>query len=346
MFDLIVSFSWLDLPVRRNLLLRNVAWLVLLGWLATSACCQRQSDTPPAVVNGTPDSPSAASAIPAAAPKGHKEKATYTGPTQIIVLPPTPMLDVEGRQLVDPDGKPMFNSPVKQLRDKKGHPVFDPDGKPVFQTQTNLGYDEKGKKIRVKKVKLPKTTPVSIANGTLTVDGWTGKARLNYDIADLKFLYIYAPGIGVALVSHNQFPGATEQTAAFKDKTLRITVEGHTIEVSSERRLLGKKPEAAWVFVDRSFQLPSKFPVFGYGTVNRAPYTWPGSKETTEAGGVVVPPPLPADVRPALLLTSCPTGMMRPNGPPVLPGQKAEVQPCVRISGGDAPPSKLAAPAH
>src|ERR1035438_1513354 len=81
------------------------------------------------------------------------------------------MLDSEDKQRVDPDGKPMFNPPVTQIRDTKGHPVFDADGKPVFATATNPGYDEKGKKIAVKKEKPPKMTPVSISAGTLTVDG-------------------------------------------------------------------------------------------------------------------------------------------------------------------------------
>lgn len=261
--------------------------------------------------------------------KKSKGKTVYTGPTTIVVLAPTPMLDGEGKQRIDPDGKPMFNAPIQQLRDKKGHPVFDVGGKPVFQTANNLGFDEHGKKIVAKKMKAPKTTPVSISAGTLTVDGWTGKARLNYDIADLKFMYIYAPGIGTAVVSQNAFPGAKEQVAAFNDRTLHINVEGHPIELWSEKRLLGKKPASAWVTVDRSLVLPSKFPVFGFGTTTKAPYAWPGSKET----GAVAAPPLPVDLRPALLSAPCPAGMMRPAGPPVLPGQNAEPQACVPIGG-------------
>ena len=268
--------------------------------------------------------------------KENKGKAAYTGPTTVVELPATPMLDSEGKQRVDPDGKPMFNPAVKQIRDKKGHPVFDDDGKPVFQTAGNPGYDEKGKKIAEKKVKPPKTTPMSISAGTLTVDGWTGKARLNYDIADLKFLYIYAPGIGTSIVSQNPFPGATQQPGAFNDKTLRITVDGHPIEVASDKRLLEKKPGPAWVMVDRSFQLPSKFPVFGYGTTTKSPYVWPGAKDNGVERGAVAPPPLPADLRPTLLLASCPAGMMRPTGPVVLPGQKTTVQPCVPIGARPA----------
>jgi hypothetical protein len=255
------------------------------------------------------------------------------------------MLDGEGKQRVDPDGNLMFNPAVKQLRDKKGHPVFDADGKPVFQTATNLGYDEKGKKIVAKKVKPPKMTPVSISAGTLTVDGWTGKARLNYDIADLKFLYFYAPGIGTTIVSHSPFPGAKEQTGAFNGKSLKITVDGHPIELASDKLLLGKKPQSAWVAVDRGFLLPAKFPVFGYGSAIKAPYAWPGSKESVASKGPVKAPPLPPDITPTLLLAPCPTGMMRPAGPPVLPGQKAPVQPCVPIKPATAAAATSATPA-
>jgi hypothetical protein len=270
--------------------------------------------------------------------KGHL---LYTGPNTLVELAPTPMIDGEGKQRVDPDGKLMFNPPVKQIRDKKGHPEFDEKGAPVFETATNLGYTEKGKKIEPKKVKPPKMTPVSISAGTLTVDGWTGKARLNYDIADLKFIYIYAPGVGTTIVSQNPFPGAKETPQAFNGKTLSITVDGHPIQLYSEKLLLGKKPVAAWVVVDRGFQLPSKFPVFGYGATTKSPYTWPGAKASVASNGVMQPPPLPNDVRPTLLLAPCPAGMMRQAGPPVLPGQKAPEQPCVPIN---APAASAATP--
>jgi hypothetical protein len=234
-------------------------------------------------------------------------KKPYTGPTEVVELPPAPLLDEEGKQRLDPDGKPMFNPPVMQLRDKKGHPVFDAEGNPVFQTANNLGYDEHGKKIKRKKQKERRKTPLAIHAGVLTVDGWTGKARLNYDIADVNYLYVYAPGIGTTVVCLSQFPGATEQVNAFKDKTLHVTVEGHVMELSSEKQLLGKKPAAAWVAVDRGFMLPERFPVFGYGTTTRPPYAWPGSKQTIEAAGVITPPPLPKDVQPKLLQTApCP----------------------------------------
>jgi hypothetical protein len=265
--------------------------------------------------------------------KGKKEKLPYTGPTEIIVLAPTPMLDEEGKQMQDPDGKLMFNPPAKQQRDKKGHPLFDAKGKPVMQTKDNLGYDANGKKLHAVKVKPPKIVSVSISRGILTVDGLTGKAALNYEIKDLKYLYFYVPGIGTTIVSNDPFPGAVEQKRAFDDKTLTVTVGEHVVQLSSDKRMLGKAPSSAFVRVDKSFSVPTKFPVMGYGPIRVVPYAWPGSRMNEELKGAVVEaPPLPADLRPTLLLQPCPPGQMRPAGPAPLPGQTIAPKPCVPIA--------------
>jgi hypothetical protein len=268
--------------------------------------------------------------------KSKKGKQEYTGPTTVVELPPTPMLDEEGKQRQAPDGKLMFNPPVRQQRDKKGHPLFDAQGIPVMQTKDNLGYDENGKKLHALKEKPPKTVSVSISRGTLTVDGMTGKAALNYEIKDLKYIYFYVPGIGTTVVSNDPFPGAVEQKHAFDDKTLTVTVFDHVVQLSSENRLLGKVPESAYVLVDKSFTVPTKFPVMGYGPIRVAPYAWPGSKYNEDSKGVAEAPPLPADLRPTLLLQPCPPGQMRPTGPPVLPGQTAAPRPCVPIVPSEA----------
>ncbi len=272
--------------------------------------------------------------------KKAKGKEEYTGPMTVVELPPTPMLDEEGKQRQDPDGKLMFNTPVKQQRDKKGHPLFDELGKPVMQTKDNLGYDENGKKLHAPKEKPPKTVAVSISRGTLTVDGLTGKAALNYEIRDLKYIYFYVPGIGTTVVSNDPFPGAVEQKHAFDDKTLTVTVGEHVLQLSSDNRLLGKAPESAFVLVDKSFSVTTKFPVMGYGPIRVAPYAWPGSKsnEYVKSESAVEAPPLPKDLRPTLLLEPCPPGQMRTAGPPTLPGQTAAPHPCVPIVPGVATP--------
>ena len=249
----------------------------------------------------------------AAAPK--KGKQPYTGPNAIIEQPATPMLDVEGRQRVDFDGKAMFNPPVKQQRDKSGHPLFDDQGHSVFQNATHLGFDEQGKKIRPKKEKVARKTPIAIAEGTFTVDGMVGKATLNYDIKDLRYIYLYAPWIGTALVSNRPFPGSKEQPRAFDQHTLTVTVEDHRFQLYSEKDLLGKKPVSAYVAVDRNFKLDSTVPAIGFGATNIPPYNWPDAKGNPETKAYMKPPPMPKALKQTRLLPACPEGMAR-TGPP------------------------------
>jgi hypothetical protein len=351
------------MAVRRVLALTGV--IVLAGWQANAQTttvaetAQTQQAVPP--VNAVATTATAAAAPDAGAPadvppppktvaptekKGKGKKDVYTGPNTIVELPQTPMLDEQGMQRLDPDGKPMWNAPVKQQRDKKGHPLFDENGKPVFQTKNELGYDEHGKKIKAQKEKEPKKIPVSVARGTMTVDGMTGKAALNYDIADLKYIYLYAPGIGVAIVSNEPFQGAVEQKKAFNERTLTVTIGEHILQLASDKNLLGKKPESAFVMVDRGFTLPSKFPVMGYGTVRKAPYQWPGSKQYTKLAEADLAPPPPADLLPVQLLSPCPAGQMRKPAAQALPGQTAPVQPCVPIKAAvPTGPSKTVASA-
>jgi hypothetical protein len=304
---------------------------------STSQSALPASSAPPVEEKAVEDSQKASSATPASvvavAYASKAKKQEYTGPTTLIELPPTPMLDEEGIQRQDPDGKLMFNPPVKQQRDKQGHPLFDADNKPVFQTKDNLGYDENGKKLHPTKEKPPKVVAVSISRGTLTVDGMTGKAALNYEIKDLKYVYFYVPGIGTTVVSNEPFPGAVEQKHAFDDKTLTVTVNDHILQLSSDKRILGKAPESAFVLVDKNFTVPTKFPVMGYGPIRVAPYAWPGSRDNAELKGVVEPPPLPTNLRPALLLQPCPAGQMRTA---VLSGETATQHPCTPIPHGQA----------
>jgi hypothetical protein len=299
-------------------LCRTAGLMALAAWMGSVAAAAPQAQGP-AQGPGTTASPQVSASAPAgtaaaptsSAPGKHKGgKEAYTGPTQVVVLPPAPSLDEEGHQRLDPDGKPMFNPPVMQQRDKHGHPLFDEHGNPVFQTAGDLGYDEHGHKIKVKREKPPKMTPVSISRGTFTVDGVIGKAALNYDIADLKYIYLYVPGEGVAVVSNQPFAGASEQKDAFVETSLKVSVDGHALELASDKRLLGKKPASAYVLVDREFKLPSRFPVVGYGTLRKAPYAWPGAKQGVAFAGPIQPPPVPEALRPVLAKAGCPAGQV------------------------------------
>lgn len=171
-------------------------------------------------------------------------------------------------------------------------------------------------KSRDKKVKPPKLTPLHIVDGTLTVDGWTGKAEMNYDIADLKYLYVWAPGVGTVVVSNGAFPHSEMQANAFSGNTLTLNVSGHTIQIASDKQMLGKKPEPAFVHVDTDYQLMSTFPAMGYGNTPLAPYAWPGAKNVQVAkSGVVAPPPLPVELRPAASSSAALVAPERPAAP-------------------------------
>jgi hypothetical protein len=316
----------------------------------TAAPVSAQTSPAEASAPQTPAAP-ASSALPASAPNSvagggspeavaphpeqksskHKSKKDeYTGPNTIVELAPTPMLDEEGKQRLDPDGKPMFNAAIKQQRDKYGHPLFEENGKPVMQTATDLGFDEHGKKLHAEKTKAPKMVPVNVSRGILSVDGMAARAALNYDIPDFKYLYIFAPGVGTVVVSNEPFPGATAQQKGFDDKVLTVMVGEHVLQLASDQRLLAKEPKVAYVLVDREFVLPSRSPVMGYGPVRKSPYVWPGAKPNAAIAGVDVPP-VPESMLPTLLLKPCPAGQMRKPAPRVLPGQTAPDQPCIPI---------------
>lgn len=309
----------------------------------------QETTTPPAAPASQEPAPAPqadAATAPANGPvkpgyvKNAKGKEEWVGSNEIVVLAPKPMLDEEGKQRQDPDGKLMFFPPVKQQRDKKGHPLFDEKGAPVMQTATELGYDEHGKHLKSEKVKPPKTTPVSIARGTFTVDGVIAKAGMNYEIADLKYIYLFVPGAGVTVVSDDPFPGATLQKDAFSGKTLTVKANDHTLQLASDKKLMptikDKKPMPAYVLVDRNFQLPTPYPQVGYGTVVHAPYQWPGSKANVALKDASTAPPVPKNLQPVQLLSSCPAGQMRMPAPPALPGQKVPDQPCVPIEKAEA----------
>jgi hypothetical protein len=168
-----------------------------------------------------------------------------------------------------------------------------------------------------------------VNRGTFSVDGVVGKAALNYDIADLRYLYMYVPGIGVAVVSTTPFAGASEQKNAFNGASLVVNVEDHKLELASDNTLLSKKPESAYVKIDRAYSLPSSFPVFGYGTLRVAPYAWPGAKPNALLADTVAPPPLPKSLQPALANPNCPAGQSRLPPPAPVKGKPQAVMPCL-----------------
>jgi len=253
---------------------------------------------PPAATAPAPADPAAAAtAVPPAAD-------TTPAPADATpAAPPNAATDAQ------PDAKPddlvkagfvPSTEPVPVKIAADGTAVEDPMDKATAKKVKKLRDKFKGKE------KLPKQTPLDIVQGTLTVDGWTGKARMNYDIADLKYLYVWAPGVGTVVISDGWFEQGDIQLHAFSGNTLTVNANGHTIQVTSEKRMLGKKQTSAFVYVDAAYTVPAAFPVMGYGNSEHQPYAWPGAKNVqVAASGVVVPPPLPKDLRPVLAVPGC-----------------------------------------
>ena len=137
---------------------------------------------------------------------------------------------------------------------------------------------------------------MKVANGTLTVDGWTGKAHLNYDIHDVKFLYVSIPGTGTVIASMEQFPNSIEQKNALDGKTLTLkTPDDHIVQLSSDEALIDKKEHVFYVLLDKTYVQPGRFPTMGYGTTAQAPYAWPSARPTNagEQKLSASAPPLP-----------------------------------------------------
>jgi hypothetical protein len=205
---------------------------------------------------------------------------------------------------------PSDASPAPAAADNTPHAAVDPFFKPV--------PPGKVKGLKVKKEKPPKTIHMEIEHGVLTVDGWTGKANLNFDIDDFQYFYMWAPGVGTVIVSNHPFPGAKIQYSAFDKNTLTVKLDDHQLQLTADHRILPGKPKEpqapAYVAVDPAFSpTSSKFPVFGYGLTNKAPYAWPGSLVDLRASKDA--PPLPTEVQPTIQTTTvCPPGLTAASG--------------------------------
>jgi hypothetical protein len=153
-------------------------------------------------------------------------------------------------------------------------------------------------KMKPVKEKAPKLVPVTIVHGELTVDGLIAKAGLNFQIPDMRYFYIWVPGLGTTIVSNQPFPGSHIEESALDGSSLTVKVDGHQIQLACDRDMLsGKKPKPLSVFValDKTYDRSSNYPEFGYGTVLKPPYNWPGTLADMHPNTKA--PPLPANLR-------------------------------------------------
>jgi hypothetical protein len=156
-----------------------------------------------------------------------------------------------------------------------------------------------------------------VAGGVLTVDGLVAKVELNYDIHHAGYLYFFAPGVGTAVVSLAEMPGATKIKEAIHGSTVAFTVDGHsfslendaTLEASAKinehpvTRLQKEKARAAhdiYVLLDANSQMLYRSPQVGYGDTKSAPYAFPLSDSQPKDlyAHLVQPPPMPVSLLP------------------------------------------------
>lgn len=256
----------------------SVMTIALLPGLAVLAYGQQPAVAPA----GTPAA-AAQSAAPATAPT--------TDPTQPTAAAPDAAQTAPGTAQTAPGAAQSGTAPPATPVAANGKP----NGK-------------KAHLAKPKKEKPPKMVPVTIERGVLTVDGWTGKADLNYSIMDLKFIYLWAPGIGTAIVSADPFGKAQLQAGAFNGHTLTVNVGGHTLQLASDHDLLSGKDliKPAYVVLDTDYvPANSSYPQFGYGTSASAPYAWPASL-ANYTGDVSRAPPLPKSLLPPLKANCAP----------------------------------------
>lgn len=217
---------------------------------------------------------------------------------------------------------------------KDGQPVLGPDSRPI-----PVLYNAKDKRVK-SKVRPLHSRPITVVAGTLTIDGWTGKARLNYDIPEQSFLYFSAPKIGTVVVSQTAFPGSREQKQALDGNTLTVHIADHDLQLASDKPLAGKKPVSVWVRLDSDFYQDPLYPVMGFGTATRPPYAWPPAKVLVQEGAGKAPP-LPRNMQPAVAAVciekqgrTCPTPAQPHTASPEVSSTAAGTSPATSASPG------------
>lgn len=143
-----------------------------------------------------------------------------------------------------------------------------------------------------------------VRDGVYTVDGMVAKVKLNYDMAGVRFLTMFVPGMGTAVISATPPPDAVVSQAALKDGELTFTAGEHRfkltgIALASNR---GTVPAHLYARLDRSAWQLGRQPMVGFGNLGAMPYQWPGALPATAAAHTEeteVSPPVPASLLPS-----------------------------------------------
>lgn len=168
-----------------------------------------------------------------------------------------------------------------------------------------------------------------VRDGVYTVDGMVAKVRLNYDVNGVSFLYLFAPGVGTAVISAENDSKAVVTSATLKENELSFSVGEHRFNLTGVALSTGKgsAPAHLYVHLDREAWSLNRRPMIGFGDVAAMPYQWPGALSTVattqpEQTEMVVPPV------PASLLPSTRTVTPRATTPGA--GESGSEQPSLR----------------
>jgi hypothetical protein len=158
-----------------------------------------------------------------------------------------------------------------------------------------------------------------VRDGVYTVDGLVAKVRLNYDVNGVSFLYLFAPGVGTAVISAESEPKAVVSSATLKENELSFTVGEHRFNLTGVALSTGKgsAPAHLNVRLDRAAWGLNRQPMIGFGDAAVMPYQWPGALTAAAP-----PAPESAEVLPPVPVT-------------LLPSTKA-VTPRAKVAGVDA----------
>ena len=145
-----------------------------------------------------------------------------------------------------------------------------------------------------------------VRDGVYTVDGMVAKLQLNYDVDGVKYLYMFVPGLGTAVLSAVANPDVISSEAKLKDNELSFEAGDHHFKLTGVALATDKGGVPAHLFVhlDRSAWSLNKQPMLGFGNAGTLPYLWPGAlppaQTTAHAEEMdVVPPPVPVSLLPS-----------------------------------------------
>ena len=142
-----------------------------------------------------------------------------------------------------------------------------------------------------------------VRDGVYTVDGMVAKVKLNYDVQDSSFVYLFVPGLGTAVVSATPAPDAMVTPVALQDDELNFVVGGHHFDLTGVNLASDKGTVLTHLYVhlDRSAWRLSRLPMIGFGNRAAMPYEWPGALPPESAEETQALPPIPANLLPALM---------------------------------------------